>query len=186
MKMTIIGRHIELDDDTKEYAEKKLSKAETFFDQIIEANMILSAEKHRRIAEVTLNAKNATFHATEETENINNSIDNVMEKVEVQVKKFKEKLKDHKRQPKGLISENQIGINEPEENDDVEELEQDKEPQIIKVNKFAPKPMTVQEAVMQLDLLEDDFLVFSNSQTNQVNVVYKRKDRAYGWIEPDF
>jgi len=186
MKMTIIGRHIELDDDTKEYAEKKLNKAETFFDHIIEANMILSAEKHRRIAEVTLNAKNATFHATEETENIKNSIDNVMEKIEVQVKKFKEKLKDHKRYPKGLISETQIETNETEEKDEVDEIEQDKDPQIIKVNKFASKPMTVQEAVMQLGLLDDDFLVFSNSQTNYVNVVYKRKDGSYGWIEPDF
>ena len=60
------------------------------------------------------------------------------------------------------------------------------EPQIIKVSKFAPKPITAQEAVMQITLSGDDFLMFSNSQTNQVNVIYKRKDGNYGWIEPDF
>jgi len=183
MKTTIVGRHIELDDDTKEYAEKKLLKAETFFDKIIEANMILSAEKHRRTAEVTLNAKHAVFHAKEETENLNSAIDSVMEKVEVQVKKFKEKLKDHKHQAKGAILE-------PEEEDDLEEEPdesiQENEAQIIRVSKFAPKPMTVQEAVMQLKLLENEFFVFSNSQTERVNVVYKRNDGNYGWIEPDF
>jgi putative sigma-54 modulation protein len=186
MKITIVGRHIELDDNTKEYAEKKLLKAETYFDQIIEAHMILSAEKHRRIAEVTLNAKNSTFHATEETENINNSIDSVMEKVEVQVKKFKDKLRDHKHHTKGLIPESEAEEINEEAEEEPDDLESETEPQIIKVRKFAPKPMTVQEAVMQLRLLEYDFLVFSNSQTNQANVVYKRKDNTYGWIEPDF
>jgi len=179
MKTTILGRHIELDDDTKEFAEKKLLKAETFFDRIIEANMVLSAEKHRRIAEVTLNAKHVTFHAAEETESINSAIDNVMEKVEVQVKKFKEKLKDHKRHPKGAIPESEM---EEAEDDSIQETE----PQIVKVRKIAPKPMTVQEAVLQLELLENDFFVFSNSQTERVNVVYRRNDGNYGWIEPDF
>lgn len=186
MKTTIVGRHIDLDDDTKEFAEKKLLKAETFFDRIIEANMVLSAEKHRRIAEVTLNAKHVTFHATEETENINSAIDNVMEKVEVQVKKFKEKLKDHKRHPKGAIPELETEEMEDDLEEDSDDSIQETETQIVKVRKFAPKPMTVQEAVMQLKLSEDEFLVFLNSQTESVNVVYKRNDGSYGWIEPDF
>lgn len=187
MKMTIIGRHIDLNDETKEYAEKKLLKAETFFDQIIEANMILSAEKHRRIAEVTLNAKNATFHAEEETENINSAIDNVMEKIEVQIKKFKGKRKDQKHHIKGLVTTPESEeIDQENDEEEIENSDSENEPQIVKVSKFAPKPMTIQEAVMQLNILGEDFLVFSNSQTDQVNVVYKRKDKSYGWIEPDF
>jgi len=184
MKITVIGRHLELDDDTRSYAERKLQKAETYFDHIMEAHMILSAEKHRRIAEVTLNAKHATFHATEETENINGAIDNVMDKVEAQIKKFKERLKDHKHRPKGTFIETQAEETDVEEDQD--DAEEAREPQIVRVNRFAPKPMTVQEAVMQMTLTDEDFLVFANSETNQVNVVYRRKDGDYGWIEPYF
>ncbi len=181
MKISIIASHLELDDDTRSYAEKKLQKIETFFGRIMEAVMVLSAEKHRRIAEVTLKAKHTTFHATEETENIRSAIDNVMEKVEIQIKKFKEKLRDSKRRIKGLP------IETPSEEVDLEEDEDEiPEPQIVKVNKFAPKPMTVQEAVTQITINDDDFLVFSNSETNQVNVIYRRKDGTYGWIEPFF
>ena len=82
MKVTITGRHIRLDDDIRVYAEEKMHKAETYFDRIIEGHMILSAEKHRRIAEVTLSAKRARFHAQEETEDIFAAIDGVMEKVD--------------------------------------------------------------------------------------------------------
>lgn len=183
MKITVIARHLELDDDTRSYAEKKLQKIETFFGRIMEAIMVLSAEKHRRIAEVTLKAKHVTFHATEETENIRSAIDNVMEKVEIQIKKFKEKLRDNRRRAKGLSVETQSEAVEVADDEDEEEMP---EPQIIKVNKFAPKPMTVQEAAIQMTINDEDFLVFANSETNQVNVVYRRKDGTYGWIEPIF
>ena len=189
MKMMVTGRHIEMDDQTKAYAERKLQKAETYFDHIIEAHIVLSAEKHRRIAEVTLNAKNVTIHANEETDDIYNSIDGVMEKVDAQVKKYKERVKDHKHRIKGAIPELQdveTDLDSDSESDSEDDIKQDKGIQIIKVKKFAPKPMTTQEAVMQIKLLDNNFLVFSNSQTNQVNVVYKRKDGTYGWIEPDF
>jgi putative sigma-54 modulation protein len=166
---------LELDDDIRSYAEKKMRKAETYFDRIMEAQMILSAEKHRRIAEVTLNAKRVTFHAQEETENIYASIDGVMEKVDTQIRRYKKKVKDWKHQYKEVASS--------VEQADMSTIQE--EPRIIKVNKFAPKPISVQEAVTQMMLLGDDFLMFSNSQTNQINVVYRRKDGNYGWIEPD-
>jgi putative sigma-54 modulation protein len=109
----------------------------------------------------------------------------VMEKVDAQVKKYKERVKDHKHRIKGAIPELQ-DVETDLDSDSEDDIEQVKEVQIIKVKKFAPKPMTAQEAVMQVKLLDNDFLVFSNSQTNQVNVIYKRKDGNYGWIEPDF
>jgi putative sigma-54 modulation protein len=169
-----------MNDDIRSYAEKKISKAETFFDRIIEAHMVLSAEKHRRIAEVTLNAKGVTFHAKDETEDIYASIDGVMEKVDTQIRRHKEKIKDRKHKSRESID---ILVANA-----VENLEEDAEtePRLIKVDKFAPKPITPQEAMMQIQLSNDDFLMFSNSQTNQVNVVYKRNDGNYGWIEPDF
>jgi len=172
MKLIVTGRHLDLDDDIRLYAEKKVSKAETYFDRIIEAHVLLSAEKHRRIAEITLNAKGVTFHAQEVTENIYASIDGVVEKIDTQIRRYKEKLQDRKHHSKELAPS-------------VEE-DSEAEPRIIKVNKFAPKPMTPDEAVMQMLLLDDDFLMFSNSQTNQVNLVYRRRDGNYGWIEPDF
>lgn len=184
MKINITGRHLELDDNIRSYAEKKLHKAETFFDRIIEAHMILSAEKHRRIAEVTLNAKRVKFYAEEETENIYASIDGVMEKIDKQIRKYKEKLKDRKYHSREIAPSEDL---EASDEDEIEEdTEQTVEPRIIRVNKFASKPMTAQEAVMQMMLTEDDFLVFSNSQTNMVNVVYRRKDGNFGWIEPNF
>lgn len=190
MNVIITGRHTTLDDDIKSYAEKKILKAETFFDHIMEAHVVLSAEKHRRIAEVTLNAKNATFHATAETDDFRSAVDAVMEKVDAQIKKFKERIKDRKHRAKieTPIEASEVGIAEdPElEESDAEDLNGNSKPQIVKVKKFAPKPMTPQEAVMQLDVLDDDFMMFSNSQTNQINVIYKRKDGSYGWIEPDF
>ncbi len=190
MNVIITGRHTTLDDDIKSYAEKKILKAETFFDHIIEAHVVLSAEKHRRIAEVTLNAKNATFHATAETDDFYSAVDTVMEKVDSQIKKFKERIKDRKHRARVEmpieLSEVET-VEDPEtEESDTENLGIDSQPQIIKVKRFAPKPMTPQEAVMQLDVLDDEFMMFSNSQTNQVNVIYKRKDGSYGWIEPDF
>lgn len=180
MKITITGRHITMDDDIRSYAEKKLEKAETYFDRIIEAHMILSAEKHRRMAEVTLHAKRARFHAQAETESIYASIDEVMEKVDAQIRKHKEKIRDRKHQAKEMALNMEEGLES-----DVEEAPELSEPQIIKVNKFAPKPMTPQEAIMEMTLSGDDFLMFSNSQTNQVNVVYRRNDGGYGWIEPN-
>jgi len=173
MKVTITGRHLKLNDDIKSYAERKLQKAETYFDGIIEAHMILFAEKHRRIAEVTFGAKGTTFHAQEETEDIYASIDGVMEKVDRQIRRHKEKVRNRKHHPKEVVTE-------------TTEDSETTEPRIVKVSKFAAKPMTVQDAVAQMELSGDDFLMFSNSQTEQVNVVYKRKDGNYGWIEPDF
>jgi len=172
MNVNITGRHLKMDDDIRTYAEEKIHKAETFFDRIIEAHMVLSAEKHRRIAEVTLNAKGVAFHAREETENIFASIDSVMEKVDSQIRRYKEKLKDRKHQSVVEVSESE---SEPEE-----------EPLIVKVHKFPSKPMTVQEAVDQIMESGYGFLMFSNSQTDQVNVVYRRKNGNYGLIEPDF
>lgn len=174
MKVTITGRHIKLSDDMRAYAEEKMHKVEAHFDHIIEGHMTLSTEKHRRIAEVTLNAKRATFHAQEETEDMYASIDGVMEKVDTQIRRHKDKLKDRKHSHKELTPI------------DVDDLEEESEPVIIKVDKFASKLLTMQEAVAQIELTGDDFLMFSNSQTDQVNVVYKRKDGNYGWIEPDF
>ena len=80
MKVTITGRHMKLNDDIRAHAEEKLLKAETYFDRIIEGHMVLLAEKHRRMAEVTLSAKGVVFHAQEETEDIYASIDRVMER----------------------------------------------------------------------------------------------------------
>jgi putative sigma-54 modulation protein len=170
--MIITGRHIKLSDDMRAYAEEKMHKAETFYDRIIEGHMILSAEKHRRIAEVTLNAKRAKFYAQDETEDLYASIDGVMEKIDTQIRRHKEKLRDRKHH-------HEEAIPNIEEDSEIE-------PQIIRVDKFASKLLTPQEAVTQIELSGDDFLMFSNSQTNQVNVVYRRKDGNYGWIEPDF
>ena len=184
MKVIISGRHMKLSDDMRAYAEEKMHKAETYFDRIIEGHMILYAEKHRRIVEVTLSAKRAKFHAQAETEDLYASIDGAMEKVDKQIRRHKEKLEDRKHHREEAASDIDEDLDEGLD----EDLDSDLEPEweIIKVDKFATKMFTPQEAVMQIELSGEDFLMFSNSQTNQINVVYRRKDGNYGWIEPDF
>ena len=176
MKVIISGRHMKLSDDMRAYAEEKMHKAETYFDRIIEGHMILYAEKHRRIAEVTLTAKRAKFHAQAETEDMYASIDGAMEKVDTQIRRHKEKLEDRKRHHEEAV----LDADEDSDSD------MESEPEIIKVSKFASKMLTPQEAVMQIELSGEDFLMFSNSQTDQINVVYRRNDGNYGWIEPEF
>lgn len=179
---------MDLSDDIKAYVEKKVSKAETFLNHIIDAHVILGAEKHRRIAEVTINAKHATFHASEVTEDIYSAIDGVMEKIRTQVKRYKEKLKDKKHRDRASMPEEEVEGSDVDEDIDEEDVDTEAEetPVVIKVKKFAPKPMTPEEAAIYLEMSDDEFLMFSNSTTGQVNVVFKRKDNTYGLIEPDF
>ncbi len=179
MKITFKGKHIEVTDAMRNYIEKRLSKIERHFDHILEVIVTLSIEKNRQIVEATLQARRALIRAEEETDDMYTSIDKVVDKLERQIQKYKEKYfqKPHPgSERKGLVDE---GIN-------VEDSESDKIAKIVKTKRFAIKPMSVEEAAMQMDLLGHNFFVFANDNTNKVNVLYKRKDGNFGLIEPEF
>ncbi len=179
MKIIFKGKHIEVTDAMRNYIEKRLNKIERHFDHILEVIVTLSVEKNRQIVEATLQASRALIRAEEETDDMYASIDKVADKLERQIRKYKEKYfqKPHPgSERKGLVNE---GVN-------VEDSEPDKIAKIVKTKRFAIKPMSVEEAAMQMDLLGHNFFVFANDNTNKVNVLYKRKDGNFGLIEPEF
>lgn len=179
MKITFKGKHIEVTDAMRNYIEKRLNKIERHFDHILEVIVTLSVEKNRQIVEATLQASRALIRAEEETDDMYTSIDKVADKLERQIQKYKEKYfqKPHPgTERKGLVNE---GVN-------AEDSESDKIAKIVKTKRFAIKPMSVEEAAMQMDLLGHIFFVFANDNTNKVNVLYKRKDGNFGLIEPEF
>jgi putative sigma-54 modulation protein len=179
MKIIFKGKHIEVTDAMRNYIEKRLSKIERHFDHILEVIVTLSVEKNRQIVEATLQARRALIRAEEETNDMYTSIDKVADKLERQIQKYKEKYfqKPHPgTEKKGLANQ---GL-------DAEDSESDKIAKIVKTKRFAIKPMSVEEAAMQMDLLGHNFFVFANDNTNKVNVLYKRKDGNFGLIEPEF
>ena len=179
MKIIFKGKHIEVTDAMRNYIEKRLSKIERHFDHILEVIVTLSVEKNRQIVEVTLQASRALIRAEEETDDMYASIDKVADKLERQIRKYKEKYfqRPHTNvDRKELVDE---GVN-------IEDSDSNEIAKIVKTKRFAIKPMSVEEAAMQMDLLGHNFFVFANDNTNKVNVLYKRKDGNFGLIEPEF
>ena len=179
MKITFKGKHIEVTDAMRNYIEKRLNKIDRHFDHILEVIVTLSVEKNRQIVEATLQASRALIRAEEETDDMYTSIDKVADKLERQIKKYKEKYfqKPHPGTEKVGLANKEINA---------EDSEPDKIAKIVKTKRFAIKPMSVEEAAMQMDLLGHNFFVFANDNTNKVNVLYKRKDGDFGLIEPEF
>ncbi|HIE28615.1 TPA: ribosome-associated translation inhibitor RaiA [Candidatus Poribacteria bacterium] len=187
MQIFITGRNLELTDDIRNYVEKKVGKAEIFLDGIIEANVVLDVQGHRHIAEVTLVARRVTFHAQSETGNVFASIDDVVDKIDIQTRRYNERIKDRRHRASQLDAALQLSEMGEIAEVDVSDDEEGDVPRLVKVSeKFAPKPMTAEEAAMQLKLSQDDFLMFLNPETDQINVVYRRRSGDYGWIEPEF
>ena len=176
MRITISGKNIVITDALKDRVSKKLSKFEKFFGPNTEAHATLSVEKGRHIFEVTIPFNGIILRGEEATDDMYMSIDNVIEKLERQIRKQKTKLE--RKMKDYNLSFDTLFENMPEE--------EDNEIQIVKTKKFAIKPMPAEEAAMQMELLGHNFFVFSNSDTEEVNVIYKRKDGNYGLIEPEF
>jgi len=179
MRINVTFRHMDTSEPVRNYVEEKLPKVKKYIDEPVEAQVVLSVEKKiRHKAEVALTAKGITIKATEETTDMYAAIDGVLDKLERQLKRYKDKIKKHKplsgrerRVEKTVFSAVSIDEGHPE-------------PSIIKSDSFHVKPMSVDEAVMQMDLLEKEFLVFTDSTSEEINVVYRRKDGNYGLIVP--
>ena len=179
MKFMISGRDIEVTEALKDYAKEKIGKISKYFDDdtVIEAQISLHVESERHMVEVTMFVDGLTLRAETKTGDMYASIDGVADKLARQVRKYKSKIRRKLREEK-LKFEEEIVESRYEEEEDEEE------PQIVRTKRFAMKPMGAKEAAMQMDLLDHDFFVFSNAETEEVNVVYKRNDGDYGLIEP--
>lgn len=174
MKVTVIGKNIELTQALKEIVQKKISKLEKYFDVEVEAKATLSVQRNRQIIEVTIPFNGAILRGEESTENMYKSIDLVEDKLERQIIKQKTRLSR-----KNNVSLKFASVN----NDKLESIED--EGSLVKVKKFAVKPMDSEEAILQMDLLGHSFFVYQDAESSKVNVVYKRKDGNYGLLEPE-
>ena len=179
MRLIIKGKHVDVTDSIEDYIRKKMMKLEKYYDQIMDATATVSTEKNRQIFEVTLQAKRAIIRAEEESDNMYTSIDRVVEKLERQIIKYKEKLYSKSSGEHNRIREM---INPEGSKSDVL---MDEDVRIVKTKKFVIKPMSPEEASLQMELLGHNFYVFNNEGTDQINVIYKRKDGNYGLIEPE-
>lgn len=176
MKFIIVGRNIEVTPGLRAAVEEKIGKLDKYFNPDTEVHVTLSVEKERQKIEVTIPVKGSIIRSEQVSNDMYVSIDLVEEVIERQIRRYRKKLIDKKQ---AAVSFSQAFI---EEEDEV----QDDEIQIVKTKKFAIKPTIPEEACLQMEMLGHSFYVFLNADTDQVNVVYKRKNGTYGLIEPEF
>ena len=175
MKFNIVGKNIEVTPGLRSAVEDKIGKLEKFFTEDTEVHVTLSVEKDRQKIEVTIPVKGNIIRSEQVSSDMYVSIDLVEEIIERQLKKYKNKLVD-KKQGAGFFRQEFV------EKDYMDE----EEVQIIRTKKFDIKPMYPEDACVQMDLLGHDFFVFCNAETDEVNVVYRRKNGSFGLIEPEF
>ncbi|MBP2651828.1 MAG: yvyD [Firmicutes bacterium] len=176
MAMTVRGKNIEVTPALKDYVEKRIGKITKHFETLNDIIVILTVEKGRHIVEVTVPVNGMLLRGEESTTDMYASIDLVIDKLEKQIEKYKTKLTRKLRNS---------GVLKGEVASSGHDLEVD-EFKIVKTKRFAVKPMTTEEAIMQMNLINHDFFVFTNAETEDVNVLYRRKDGNYGLIEPEF
>ena len=189
MQLSVTFRHMDSTEALKEYAKEKIERVRKYFPDPIKAHVVLACDRgYNHIADVNIVLHNGIVIAGRETtEDMYSSIDLVMAKIERQVRRYKEKIRHHKglesihgqREIVHSVIEAPMDAEAPKNGSSAVESE----PTVIKKSKFWAKPMTVKEAVMQMNLLNNDFLVFTNASTHEVNVVYRRGDGTYGLIE---
>ncbi|SFI64792.1 ribosome hibernation-promoting factor, HPF/YfiA family [Thermoflavimicrobium dichotomicum] len=185
MNYVIRGNNLEVTDALREFIEKKLSRLEKYFEKPTDAHVALSVQKDHHKVEVTIPYPGLLVRAEEVSDDMYVSVDLVIEKLERQIRKYKTKVNRKLRQDGSLRSlqkENAFSI-QSVATATVEQEESDFE--IVRRKQFELKPMDTEEAILQMDLLGHNFFVFINAETDQVNVIYKRKDGKYGLIEPE-
>ncbi|WP_035588265.1 ribosome hibernation-promoting factor, HPF/YfiA family [Hippea jasoniae] len=167
MKITITAKNTQLTDSIKNYVEKKIGRLERKLDSPVSAEVVLSVERYRHIADVKLNIDGEIMKATESSKDMYSSVDLVYEVLEKQIEKMKDKLYKSKRRQ----SSQSEYVSQPTE----------REPVIVE-EEFIPKPMTPEEAILKLNEEDKHFVVFNNSENGKVCVIYKKKNGDYGYI----
>lgn len=175
MRFTITGRNIEVTEGLRSAVESKLGKLEKYFDRDTDVYVTLNVEKERQKIEVTIPVKGNIIRAEETSSDMYVSIDLVEEVIERQLKKYKKKIIQSKQSAAASFTQDYL------DND----YEEEAEVKIVRSKRFGIKPMDPEEACIQMELLGHNFYVFSNAETGEVNVVYKRKGNTYGLIEPE-
>lgn len=177
MKVTVIAKNIDLTPALKEMVEKKISKLDRYFEPSITARATLSVQKNRQKIEVTIPFNGVILRGEETTEDLYKSIDLVEDKLERQIRKQRTKLA--RKNSSGSLRYpdfNAVEFKEEPEDDS----------KVVKTKSFNVKPMSSEEAILQMELLGHNFFVYQDADTSKVSVMYKRKDGNYGLIEPEY
>ena len=177
MRYIISGKNLDITEGLRSAVMEKLGKLERYFTPDTEVHVTLSVEKERQKIEVTIPVKGNIIRSEQSSTDMYVSIDLVEEIIERQIRRYKKKLIDKKQ---SALAFSQAFI------EDEEDTSYEDDIQIVKTKKFAMKPVNPEEACLQMEMLGHTFFVFLNSETEQVNVVYKRKNGTYGLIEPEF
>ncbi len=174
MQTSVTFKNINSSEHLKNYVREKLDRFDRLLDNPAEANVVLQVEKFRHIAEINISGDRLVINGKEETEDMYSAIDMVLDKLEKQIKKNKQKIRDRrgaKARSKERMMESALGAEEPPSGR-------------VRIKNIEYKPMDVDEAVLQMDLVNNSFLVFTNARTDQVNVLYRRNDGDFGLIQP--
>ena len=178
MKIKIFGKNIEVTEGIKGAVEEKLGKLDKYFSEETKADVTLSVNRNDQKVEVTIPVKGGIIRAEEVSEDMYASIDMVEETIERQLVKYKNKLVDKKKSYRDNFTNDYIEADYEDEDEDAVK--------IVRTKSFGIKPMDAEEACIQMELLGHNFFVFLNAETDEVNVVYKRKGGTFGLIEPSF
>jgi len=176
MQTSVTFKNIDSSENLRNYVSDKLDRFDKYLYNPVEASVVLSVEKFRHIAEINIKGDRLNVNGKEETEDMYSAIDMVLDKLEKQIKKNKEKLSD-KRSGAKYRGRDSLSEESFRAEDDFEKQ--------VKIQHIEYKPMDVDEAVMQMELVDDNFLVFTNARDSQINVLYRRKDGHYGLIQPN-
>ena len=176
MKTTVTGKNIVVSEKIQDVIDKKFAKMDKIFPDDTQAKVVMHPEQAKVKVEATISTKGNLFRAEAVAQDINDAIDETAEKLLKQLSKYKKKLVKRNK-GKGTVRYEEIP--------DMDQADE-KEATIAKTKKFTLTPMTSEEAILQMELLGHNFFVFRNADTEEVNVVYKRKGSTYGLIEPDF
>lgn len=176
MQTSVTFKNIDSSENLRSYVSDKLDRFDKYLYNPAEASVVLSVEKFRHIAEINIKGDRLNINGKEETEDMYSAIDMVLDKLEKQIKKSKEKLSD-KRSGSKYRGKDPISGDSFQGEDEFEKQ--------VRIQHIEYKPMDVDEAVMQMELVDDNFLVFTNARDSQINVLYRRKDGHYGLIQPN-
>lgn len=177
MKYIVSGKNFEITDPLRDRAIKKIGKLEKFFNPDTEAHVTMSVERNRQIVEATIPFNGVVIRAEVADSDMYASIDKVIDILEKQIAKNKTRLAKKLHEGSAAKFEGVLYDRETEEEEEFK---------VVRTKKFAVKPMAVEEAILQMNLLGHEFFMFLNAETKEVNVVYKRKNGNYGLIEPKF
>jgi putative sigma-54 modulation protein len=176
MKISLTFRNTEGENWQKEYVDERLNKIKKYIDRPVDVHVILSVEKFRNVAEVNMIADGLNINAREEAKDMHLAIDDAVEKIERQLKKHKEKIRGHKTnlaRAEGITAVS----------GDLEEAEEEQETKLVETRKVVLKPMSLDDAVMEMDVSRQRFIIYRDSSSENVSLIYRRDDGHYALIE---